>query len=59
MRRMNLAACTAIAAVVVTGFTVPGWAQGVTVYEGARLIVGDGRVICALSGGAARRWATP
>jgi imidazolonepropionase-like amidohydrolase len=42
---MNLAACTAIAAVVVTGFTVPGWAQGVTVYEGARLIVGDGRVI--------------
>jgi imidazolonepropionase-like amidohydrolase len=46
MRRATAAAAAAIALGVLAGFAVPAHAQtGVTVYEGARLIVGDGRVI--------------
>src|SRR5687768_1632022 len=41
MRQLNLAA---VAAIVAVGFAMPAAAQ-VTVYEGARLIVGDGKVI--------------
>jgi imidazolonepropionase-like amidohydrolase len=46
MRRVSV---LAVAAIVVVGFLVglasPGSAQSVTAFEGARLIVGDGRVI--------------
>jgi imidazolonepropionase-like amidohydrolase len=42
MRRVNALAVVAIA--VLAGFAIPASAQ-VTAYEGARLIVGDGRVI--------------
>src|SRR5512145_1147295 len=46
MRRVNL---VAVAAVVTLGFLAsvsrPAHAQSVTAFEGARLIVGDGRVI--------------
>jgi imidazolonepropionase-like amidohydrolase len=42
MRRVNALAVAAIA--VLAGFAIPACAQ-VTAYEGARLIVGDGRVI--------------
>src|SRR4030095_13301163 len=47
MHRMNHV--VAVAAVVIfgflAGFAIPASAQSVTAYEGARLIVGDGRVI--------------
>src|SRR5436190_8243350 len=46
MRRMNIAALTATAALgFFTGYTAPVLAQGVTAYAGARVIVGDGRVL--------------
>jgi imidazolonepropionase-like amidohydrolase len=45
MPSVTAAAAAAIALGVLAGFAVPAHAQtGVTVYEGARLIVGDGRV---------------
>jgi len=44
MRQMNFAATVVIAAML-AGFAIPASAQSVTVFEGARLIVGDGRVI--------------
>ena len=47
MRRVNVVAAAATVAVgVLAGLADPAWAQtGVTVFEGARLIVGDGRTI--------------
>jgi imidazolonepropionase-like amidohydrolase len=46
MHRMNLAAVMATVAVgVLTGVVDQASAQGVTAYEGARVIVGDGRVL--------------
>ena len=46
MHRMNIAALTAtIALSVLTGVAGQASAQGVTAYEGARIIVGDGRVL--------------
>src|SRR5688572_31875207 len=42
MHRMNAAA---LAAIVSFGFSIPAFAQSVIAYEGARLIVGDGKVI--------------
>ena len=46
MRTINVAAVAATVALGVTaGSAFPAWAQGVTAYEGARIIVGDGRVI--------------
>ncbi|HKA45327.1 MAG TPA: amidohydrolase family protein [Burkholderiales bacterium] len=46
---MHRADVIAVAAVVnfglIAGFTIPAGAQSITAYEGARLIVGDGRVI--------------
>ena len=46
MRRVNAVAIAAIVAVgVLGGFASPASAQTVTAFEGARLIVGDGRVI--------------
>ena len=46
MRRVNAVAVGAIVAVgVLAGFALPAPAQSVTAFEGARLIVGDGRVI--------------
>ena len=46
MRRMKAVGAVAVAIVgVLVGLAVPAAAQTVTVYEGARLIVGDGRVI--------------
>jgi imidazolonepropionase-like amidohydrolase len=46
MHRMNLAAAMATIAVgVLTGVVDQASAQGVTAYEGARVIVGDGRVL--------------
>ena len=46
MYRMKVAAIATIVAVgVLVGFVMPGSAQSVTAFEGARLIVGDGRVI--------------
>jgi imidazolonepropionase-like amidohydrolase len=45
MHRMTLAASTATIVAVLTGFAAPTLAQGVTAYEGARLIMGDGRVV--------------
>ena len=46
MRRVNVLSIAATVALgVVAGFAGPACAQGVTAYEGARLIVGDGRVI--------------
>lgn len=44
MRRMTLAAAAAIAMNMPGGFTTPALAQ-TTAYEGARLVMGDGRVI--------------
>ncbi len=48
MRRLNVIAAAATVAVsIVAALAIPAWAQapaaGVTAYEGARLIVGDGR----------------
>ena len=46
MRRMKAVALVAVAMVgVLAGLAMPASAQSVTVYEGARVIVGDGRVI--------------
>src|SRR6266849_5998388 len=46
MHRMNIAALTATVALgVLTGIASQASAQGVTAYEGARVIVGDGRVL--------------
>jgi imidazolonepropionase-like amidohydrolase len=46
MRTINVAAVAATVALGVTaGLAFPVWAQGVTAFEGARIIVGDGRVI--------------
>ncbi len=46
MLRMNMAALTATVALgVLTGVAGQASAQGVTAYEGARVIVGDGRVL--------------
>src|SRR5258706_14507007 len=47
MHRMNIAALTATVALGVLAAGVAGQAsaQGVTAYEGARVIVGDGRVL--------------
>lgn len=44
MSWMNRVAATVVAGVL-AGFAVPAFAQSVTAYEGARLIVGDGKVI--------------
>jgi imidazolonepropionase-like amidohydrolase len=46
MRRVNMIAVAAIVILdVLAGFAIPASAQSVTAFEGARLIVGDGRVI--------------
>jgi imidazolonepropionase-like amidohydrolase len=46
MHRVNVVTIAAIAALgFLAGFAVPAVAQSVTAYEGARLIVGDGKVI--------------
>ena len=46
MHRVNVvAAVTIVVLGVLAGFAIPAAAQAVTVFEGARLIVGDGRVI--------------
>src|SRR5712691_3534915 len=46
MLRINIAVLTAAVALgVLTGIANPASAQGVTSYEGARVIVGDGRVL--------------
>jgi imidazolonepropionase-like amidohydrolase len=42
---MNMAACAAVAAAAVAGCSMPTAERSVTAYEGARLIIGDGRVI--------------
>src|SRR4029077_16439070 len=44
MHRMNVVAGAAISVGLLAGFALPACAQSVTAYEGARLIVGDGRV---------------
>src|SRR6266513_1145414 len=46
MHRVNEAAVVTIVGLgVLAGFAIPAAAQAVTAFEGARLIVGDGRVI--------------
>ena len=46
MRRVKAVAAVAVAIIgILAGFAMPASAQSVTAYEGARLIVGDGRVI--------------
>ena len=46
MRRINVVTLTATVALgVIAGTALPAGAQGVTAYEGARVIVGDGRVL--------------
>jgi len=46
MHRVNVVAVAAVVALgFLAGFAIPASAQSVTVFEGARLIVGDGRVI--------------
>ena len=45
MRRMTRTASAAIAVGILSWIAIPAQAQNVTAYEGARLIVGDGRVI--------------
>ena len=47
MHRMNHVAAVAVVVTLglLVGFAIPASAQSVTAYEGARLIVGDGRVI--------------
>src|SRR3954463_10430370 len=45
MRRGNATAAATFVLGVLAGIAGPAQAQGVTAYEGARLIVGDGRVI--------------
>jgi imidazolonepropionase-like amidohydrolase len=46
MHRVNVVAVTAVVTLgFLAGFAVPASAQSVTAFEGARLIIGDGRVI--------------
>jgi imidazolonepropionase-like amidohydrolase len=45
MRRVNVISVAAAVAFLMTGTSSIALAQGVTVFEGARIIVGDGRVI--------------
>jgi imidazolonepropionase-like amidohydrolase len=46
MHRVNVVAVTAVVTLeVLVGFAIPASAQSVTAFEGARLIIGDGRVI--------------
>ena len=45
MHRVNVVAAAAAVLGVLAGLAIPASAQSVTAYEGARLIVGDGRVI--------------
>jgi imidazolonepropionase-like amidohydrolase len=45
MRRMHVVTSLAAILALSAGFTMPAAAQSVTAYEGARVIVGDGRVI--------------
>jgi imidazolonepropionase-like amidohydrolase len=45
MRQMNVVAVAIVILGFLAGFAIPASAQSVTAYEGARLIVGDGRVI--------------
>ena len=46
MRRVKAVAAVAVAIIgILPGLAMPASAQSVTAYEGARLIVGDGRVI--------------
>jgi imidazolonepropionase-like amidohydrolase len=46
MRRVNAGRAVAVVVIgLLTGLAAPAFAQSVTAYEGARLIVGDGRVI--------------
>jgi imidazolonepropionase-like amidohydrolase len=46
MHRVNVAAVAVVVALgLLVAFAFPASAQSVTAYEGARLIVGDGRVI--------------
>jgi imidazolonepropionase-like amidohydrolase len=46
MHRVNVVAIAAIATLsILIGFGIPASAQSVTAFEGARLIVGDGRVV--------------
>ena len=46
MHRMNVAALAVVVSLgLLIGFALPAAAQSVTAFEGARLIVGDGRVI--------------
>ena len=46
MHRVNVVAVAAVVALgFLAGFAIPASAQSVTAFEGARLIVGDGRVI--------------
>src|SRR5262245_22555291 len=46
MHRVNMVAVAAVVTLsFLTGFAIPASAQSVTAFEGARLIVGDGRVI--------------
>ena len=46
MHRVNMVAAAAVVTLgLLVGFAIPASAQSVTAFEGARLIVGDGRVI--------------
>ncbi|HEY1232688.1 MAG TPA: amidohydrolase family protein [Candidatus Binatia bacterium] len=45
MRRMNVVALAVLLSLGLIGFAIPVSAQSVTAFEGARLIVGDGRVV--------------
>jgi imidazolonepropionase-like amidohydrolase len=46
VHRMNVIAVAAVVTLAfLSGFVIPASAQSVTAFEGARLIVGDGRVI--------------
>ena len=45
MHRMKLVAVAVLLSLGLVGFAIPASAQSVTAFEGARLIVGDGRVI--------------
>ena len=45
MRRMKSMSCAAVALGLLAGFALSASAQTITAFEGARLIIGDGRVI--------------
>ena len=46
MHRVNVVVLAAVVALsILIGFGIPAFAQSVTAFEGARLIVGDGRVV--------------